>query len=40
MIAVKVRLWDEAAQDPRPPDHQGFAHYRPVLDRIVARCGS
>ena len=33
-LAVKVRLWDEAAKvknRPTPP----FSHYRPVLERVV-----
>jgi [1-hydroxy-2-(trimethylamino)ethyl]phosphonate dioxygenase len=38
-IAVKVRLWDEAAKTPGLPTPD-FAHYRPVLDRIVATSGN
>jgi phosphonate degradation associated HDIG domain protein len=33
-VAVKVRLWDEAAKVPGAPT-PGFAHYPPVLERLV-----
>lgn len=33
-VAVRVRLWDEAAKVPGLPT-PGFAHYRPLLERVV-----
>jgi phosphonate degradation associated HDIG domain protein len=35
-IAVKVRLWDEAAKVPGAVT-PGFAHYRPVLERLARK---
>jgi phosphonate degradation associated HDIG domain protein len=35
-LAVKVRLWDEAAKVPGAPTPD-FAHYRPVLERLARR---
>ena len=33
-IAIKVRLWDERAKDPEMQT-PGFAHFRPVLERLA-----
>jgi phosphonate degradation associated HDIG domain protein len=33
-IAIRVRLWDEAAKVPGLPT-PGFAHYRPLLERLA-----
>lgn len=33
-VAIRVRFWDEAAKVPGLPT-PGFAHYRPLLERVV-----
>jgi gamma-butyrobetaine dioxygenase len=34
--AIAVRRWDEAAKDPATPA-PAFDHFRPLLERLVAR---